>query len=720
MKERIVEILDKEYDALDIMTINDLLGLTTVEELQNLQAYLEELVNELVVYQTKKNKFILYTKCPNFKKGVIQVNKKGFGFLLMQGEDDIHIAKDQLGYALDGDTCLVEIVGGKSGNPEGKVIKILKRDLKNIVGTIKSNGKEVYFEPLEPININLSVDADSLKKCVEGEIVVVTVGDNNGKNRYLGEVSQHICHKDDAGQDILTIAAKYDIFHAFPEAAMLQADSTPEEVLDVDRYGRTDLTDKMIFTIDGADTKDIDDAISIEMKDGYYELGVHIADVSYYVTEGSALDVEALRRGTSSYLANSVIPMLPHKLSNGICSLNPNVERCAISCIMKIDNRGKVVDYDIFPSIIKSNKKMTYTSVNNYLMENVVDEGYEDYTQALSMMKELADIIRNERTRRGASDFDIEEPKIICDENGKAIDVVVRERGDGERLIEDFMIAANETIARYFISVGVPAVYRVHDVPKPEKIQAFINFCGATGHPVKGKFKTLNPKTFQKLLEQIEVDEDQVSIYKSLAVRSMPKAFYGKDNIGHFGLASMNYTHFTSPIRRYPDLQVHRLLRTYLFQGKIDERTVSYWDTNLDSIAKQCSDREVKAVEAEREVTKMKMAEYMEQHVGEEFEGIVSGVTGFGMFIQLDNLVEGLIPIQSLEGDYFELIEELQCLVGKSTKKRYTIGDRLRVRCTGANKKAQQVDFEMVKELRLANEGSQEEVKTLSLGKKRK
>ena len=300
MKERIVEILDKEYDALDIMTINDLLGLTTVEELQNLQAYLEELVNELVVYQTKKNKFILYTKCPNFKKGVIQVNKKGFGFLLMQGEDDIHIAKDQLGYALDGDTCLVEIVGGKSGNPEGKVIKILKRDLKNIVGTIKSNGKEVYFEPLEPININLSVDADSLKKCVEGEIVVVTVGDNNGKNRYLGEVSQHICHKDDAGQDILTIAAKYDIFHAFPEAAMLQADSTPEEVLDVDRYGRTDLTDKMIFTIDGADTKDIDDAISIEMKDGYYELGVHIADVSYYVTEGSALDVEALRRGTSS------------------------------------------------------------------------------------------------------------------------------------------------------------------------------------------------------------------------------------------------------------------------------------------------------------------------------------------------------------------------------------------------------------------------------------
>ena len=436
MKERILEILEKEYDALDIMAINDLLGLSTVEELQNLQAYLDELVRELVVYQTKKNKFILYTKCPNFKKGVIQVNKKGFGFLLMDGEDDIHIAKDQLGYALDGDTCLVEIVGGKSGNPEGKVIKILKRDLKNIVGTIKSNGREIYFEPLEPININLSVDADSLKKCVEGEIVVVTVGDDTGKNRYLGKVTQHICHKDDASQDILTIAAKYDIFHAFPEDALKQAEETPEEVLDVDRYGRTDLTDKMIFTIDGADTKDIDDAISIEMKDGYYELGVHIADVSYYVTEGSPLDVEALRRGTSSYLANSVIPMLPHKLSNGICSLNPNVDRCAVSCIMKIDYRGKVFDYDIFPSIINSKKKMTYTSVNHYLMENVIDEGYEEFAPALSMMKELADIIRNERTRRGASDFDIEEPKIVCDDNGKAVDVIVRERGDGERLIE--------------------------------------------------------------------------------------------------------------------------------------------------------------------------------------------------------------------------------------------------------------------------------------------
>lgn len=716
MKEKITLLLENEYDALDIITINDKLGLTSVDELRELQVCLEELVKELVVYQTKKNKFILYTKCPNFKKGIIQVNKKGFGFLLMDGEEDIHIAKEALAYALDGDTVLVEVVGGTKGNPEGKVLKILKRDLKNIVGMIKSDGKGIYFEPNEPINITLSVDEDSLKSCVEGEIVVVSLIDDLGKNKYIGKVAHHICHKDDAHQDVLTVAAKYGIFHDFPEAAMEQAETTPTEVRDSDRVGRVDLTDKQIFTIDGEDTKDIDDAISIEVKDGYYVLGVHIADVSYYVTEHSPLDEEALRRGTSSYLAGSVIPQLPHKLSNGICSLNPNVERLAISCVMTIDSRGKVVNADIFPSIIKSNKKMTYTSVNHYLEDGVVDPGYEDFTKSLTLMHELADIIRAERTRRGASDFDIDEPKIICDENGKAIDVVTRPRGVGERLIEDFMIAANESVARYFISMDLPSIYRVHDIPKPEKLQAFINFCAITGHPIKGKFNKINPKTYQKLLEQVEVEKDQEGIFRALAVRTMPKAFYGKDNIGHFGLASMNYTHFTSPIRRYPDLQIHRLLRTYLFEGKIDERTITYWDTNLEAIACQSSDREVAAVEAEREVAKMKMAEYMEDHIGEEYEGIISGVTNFGIFIQLDNLVEGLIPINTIEGDYYDLVEDLQCLIGRNSKKKYMIGDRLLVKCTGANKVAMQVDFEIVKDLRLSNVSV--DVKKLKLGKK--
>lgn len=724
MKERIIKLLSDDKagkpigktGALSIEEIAQLLGLESVDELQELQFYLDELINELQIYLTKKNKYILFSKCSNFKKGYISVKQKGFGFLIIPPEEryikvegkeikqsDIHIAKDKLGFALNGDYVLVEVIGSDTEHPEGKVIEILKRDLKNIVGTIKSDGNEIYFEPLEPLKIELNVDKDSLKKCVEGEIVVVSLLDDLGKNRYIGEVSQHICHKDDASQDILTIAAKYEIYHEFPEDAMKQAEETPEEVRDVDREGRVDLTDKEIFTIDGADTKDIDDAISIEMKDGYYHLGVHIADVSYYVTENSPLDVEALRRGTSSYLADAVIPQLPHKLSNGICSLNPNVERCAISCMMKIDSRGKVVDYEIFPSIIKSKKKMTYSSVNHYLMENIVDEGYEEFTQSLSTMKELADIIRNERTGRGASDFDIDEPKIICDEEGKAIDVVVRERGDGEKLIEDFMVAANETIASYFISMELPAIFRIHDVPKQEKVETFINFCGMTGHPIKGKYNKVNPKTFQKLLEQIDVEDDVKPIYRTEAVKCMAKAIYSQKNIGHFGLASLNYTHFTSPIRRYPDLLVHRLLRHYLFNGKIDEKSINYWNNNIEAIARQSSEREVAAVEAEREVTKMKMAEYMEQHVGEEYEAIVSGVGEIGIFVQLPNLVEGLIPIASLDGDYFEFVEEMQCLFGRSSKKRYMIGDKLKVKCVRASKANMTVDFEMIKELRLSD-----------------
>lgn len=710
MKEKILELLESEFDALDVMVINDKLGLTTVEELRELQYALNELIDELVVYQTKKNKYILYTKCPNFRKGVIDISKKGFGFLLLDDENDIYISKDNLAYALDGDTVLVEITDFNPEKPEGKVIKVLKRDLKNIVGTIKSNGSEIYFEPNEPLKITLSVDADSLKQCVEGEIVVVSIIDDLGKNKYIGQVSQHICHKDDPKQDILSIAAKYEIYEEFPEDAIIQAEEMPTEVLESEKVGRIDLTDEIIFTIDGEDTKDIDDAIGLELKDGYYILKVCIADVAHYVTENSPLDVEALRRGTSSYLAYSVIPQLPHKLSNGICSLNPNVERLTLTCEMKIDSRGHVVDSSIYESFIESKKKMTYTSVNHLIMDNVIDPGYEEFATTLKHMQDLAHIIREERTRRGASDFDLDEPKIICDENGVAIDIKKRDRGEGERLIEDFMVIANETVAKTLACMNLPAIYRVHDIPKPEKVQQFISFCNATGRPIKGKFNKMNPRIYQKLLSQVEVGDDGDRIYRSLAVRTMPKANYTKDNIGHFGLASMYYTHFTSPIRRYPDLQTHRLLKDYIIKGKLDERTINYWNNNLEAIARQSSEREILAVEAEREVDKMKMAEYMEQHVGEEFEGIVSGVIGFGMFIQLDNLVEGLVPITSLSGDYFEYMEDLQCLMGKSTKIRYTIGDRVKVRCVRASKVESQIDFELVKELKLDNDPEKKRV----------
>ena len=699
MKEKVLNFLNTQYDALDIMAINDALGLTTPDELAELITTLNELVSDLVVYETKKKKYILYSKCPNFKTGIIDVNKKGFGFLLQEDGPDIHIAPKELNYALDGDTVLVEVLGSNLESPEGKVLKVIKRDVKNVVGMINMIDNKLVFVPKDKCHIELIIDPDSLKKCVDGEIVVASITKDLGKNRYEATITRHIAHKNDASKDILMVAATYDIYPDFPEEAMTQAEAMPTEVLRKDYQGRVDLTDEMIFTIDSYDTHDIDDAVSLKYEKGLYHLGVHIADVSYYVTENSPLDVEALTRGTSSYLAGSVIPQLPHKLSNGICSLNPSEPRCAISLIMDINSSGKVTDYNIFPSIIKSNKKMTYTAVNNILSNDIIEPGYERFAENLKLMNELAHIIRAERVMRGASDFDIPEAKIICDEQGVARDISVRERGEGERLIEDFMIVANETVARIFTDMDLPGIYRVHDIPKPEKIQKFITFCSSLGLTIKGHVEKITPKSFQKMLDQIKAPDYALNIIKSLAVRSMPKAYYSPVTIGHFGLASRNYLHFTSPIRRYPDLQTHRLLHKFIFEHQLDEETIHHYENILEGVARQSSEREVAAVEAERAVDKMKMAEYMEQHVGQSYKGVISGVTGFGLFVQLiDNLVEGLVSITTIPGDYFEYVEDLEALIGKHHKIMYRMGDLIQVKCVRASKEDNQIDFEIIKE----------------------
>jgi len=515
------------------------------------------------------------------------------------------------------------------------------------------------------------------------------------RNKYLGKITTVIGHKDDPGIDIKLIAYKHNIYEEFSNKALEQTDGIPIEVRESDKIGRTDLTDKLIFTIDGADTKDIDDAISYEYKDGLHELGVHIADVSYYVTENSYLDKDALERGTSSYLADSVIPMLPHKLSNGICSLNEGVIRLTQSCVMKIDNKGNVIDYDIFPSFIKSRKKMTYNKVNDIIMRNNVDPEYVDYVDILNQMNNLAHILRNNKIRRGYIDFDLDEAKVIVDEDKNVIGIEKRVREDGEKLIEDFMIAANETVATHIYNMNLPFVYRVHDVPNSEKIDKFIRLVSIFGHKITGKFKDLTPISMQKLLSQLK-DAPQYKILSSMLLRSMRKAVYQRENIGHFGLGSKCYTHFTSPIRRYPDLMVHRLLRKYLYENKIDNETIDYYQANLDYITTQSSEREQAAVEAEREVMDMKMAEYMESHIGEEYEGTISGVENFGMFVELDNMIEGLVHINSLKGDYYNLVEELLCLIGQNTKKRYTIGDRVKVKVVAASREARTIDFELV------------------------
>lgn len=702
MRDNILKLLESSYDALDFMAIADALNLSSVEELESLKYELDLLETDLTIYYTKKNKYILYSKCPNFRKGRIQLNKSGNGFVLLDLEDDLFVPRESLNYALDGDNVLVEILTNPNGKKEGRIIKILERDLKNVVGIIKSNGSEVYFEPMDKgKNIELIVDATSLKSCVEGEIVVAVITDDLGKNRYIAEIKQHICHKDDPGVDILTIAAKYEIYADFPEEVIEEAEKLPNEVteesLKLESIIRVDLTKETIFTIDGADTKDIDDAISLTFDKGIYNLKVSIADVSFYVPEGSALDQEALRRGTSSYLAYAVIPMLPHKLSNGICSLNPNVLRYALTCDMKINNLGKVVDSSIYPSIIKSRKKMTYEAVNNILNKEEVEEGYEPFVNTLKLMQELAHIIRAERHARGASDFATVEAKIICDEKGKAIDVEKRVQDEGEKMIEDFMVVANETVSRTLEALALPSVYRVHDVPKPERVESFLTFIQNMGYTIVGKFNNITrPKMYQKLLEQIEIQGDESGIINSMAIRTMNKAFYSSNNIGHFGLASRSYTHFTSPIRRYPDLMLHRLIRTYIINGKMDEKTIDYYASNLESICEQSSIREVQAVEAEREVVKIKSAEYMEDHIGEEFDAYISGILKRGFFVQTTNLVEGLVSVDSLKGDYYNFDETRQALVGENSKKAFTLGDKVRVRCVAANKSLGEIDFELL------------------------
>ena len=702
MREEIIKVLDNVYEAKDIIEINDMLNLTTSEELQDLQDELNKLVEEYIVYFTKKNKYILLKNCTNLFIGKLSVNKKGFGFVIIPKDEDIYIAKDNINSAIDEDIVLCEVIN-KGIKREGRIIKVIKRELNLVVGTIFFKKDKIFLDLDDKKNITIEIEKESAFNVVEGHKVQAKIIKEQTKNRYLARILTVIGHKDDPGVDILSIAYKYGIYPEFNAEVEEELKNIPDHVEDSELKGRRDLTDKVIFTIDGDDTKDIDDAISLEEKDGNYVLGVHIADVSNYVKENTALGDEAYKRGTSSYLADTVIPMLPHQLSNGICSLNEGVIRLSMSCVMEIDNNGKVVNYEIFPSYIKSSKKMTYKHVNNLLMRNIVDEGYEPFKDILLKMNELAHILRKEKISRGYIDFEIDEAKIVQDESGKAIDVIKRVREDGEKLIEDFMIAANECVAQTIYNMDLPFIYRIHENPKPEKVDEFLNLVKILGYKLKTNVKEITPKVMQSVINELK-DKPEFPILSTLLLRSMRKAEYSKENLGHFGLASKAYTHFTSPIRRFPDLTVHRLLKKYLVEHDMSMTTINTLETSLIEIASQSSEREVAAVDAERDVDDMKMAEYMESHVGEEFEGIISGITSYGMFVELPNLIEGLVHISTLKGDYFNYIEEILSMVGKSTKKTYRLGDKVKVKCVAASKLSSSIDFELVEERKTKDE----------------
>ena len=693
MKDKIIDILKKENKALTVYEINDLLNLSSSDDLQSLLKELDELEKEMIIYHTNKDKYMLLSNS-HLKTGRLIVNKKGFGFVDIEGKDDIYVAANNMNGAIHGDIVIAEITSKKGFDLEGRILKIVKRDLKNVVGTIiKDNNKLVLKLDDDKLNINVLLDTNSMKNVVEGHKVLVKLLNRVDNQNFKGEVIKVIGHINDPGVDILSIAAKHDINDEFTPEVMEEVDKLPSEVLEEEYIGRTDLRDKMIFTIDGDDTKDIDDAISLDILDnGNYRLGVHIADVSHYVKEDTELDKEAYERGTSVYLADRVIPMLPHKLSNGICSLNPNVDRLALSCVMDIDSTGEVVSYDIFESVIKSNIQMTYKKVNKILEENIVPDGYERYKDTLLNMKELADILRKNKVEKGYIDFDLDEAKIIVNDKGEAIDVTLRERGTGEKLIEDFMIAANETVARHIFYMDYPFIYRVHGEPNEEKITKFMHYISVLGYTITGKINKITPKAMQEILEQLK-DAKEYSMMSKELLRSMQKAVYDTKNIGHFGLASKCYTHFTSPIRRYPDTTVHRLLHTYLFNKNLNKETIRHWEAKLPFVAEHSSLKERNSIECEREVDDMKKAEYMEKHIGEHFEGVISGVMSFGIFVELPNLIEGLVRVEDMKGDYYEYNEETFSLVGKRNKRGYRLGDTIKVIVKSASKEKHTVDF---------------------------
>ena len=724
MKEKLYNYLKTKKDFVSYEKIEEALHISTNEEKEELNKAAEELEKELKLYISKNNhQYVLFEVTKNLRGGTISINKRGDGFLKVANipnESDIHIPKSELKYALDNDKVAVEIVEfatkeekrytPKDPNKrDGRVINIVERDLDNIVGEIVKGEDGLEFKPFDKKDAVFIMDEDELASCVEGEIVVLEEVEEIGKNQFATVIKKRLGHKDDPRMDILAICAKYEFYMDFPEDALKELEDIPDEVQDKDRVGRVDLTDKQIFTIDGKDTKDIDDAISLEMsEDGkYFILGVHIADVSYYVKQGSALDREAYRRGTSCYPPGCVIPMLPHKLSNGICSLNEKVDRCAMSFEIKIDRNGHIKSYDVFRSIINSKKKMNYDDVNSIIEKDEIPSGYEDFADTLKAMQELAHIVRKTREDRGAADFDIREPKVICDMDGTPTSIEARNRGEGEKLIEDFMLSANESSARTLAHneiLGRPSlgIFRVHEFPLPESVQGLVKFFESIGHPVKGDIKNITYRTISDILKQVVFNsEAEEEICKAQAIRCQKRAYYSDQNLGHFALALMFYAQFTSPIRRYPDLEIHRLISDLVLNPNPDDETYEKYAESLAEIARHCSDREQKSEEAERECDSMKMAEYManyiKEHPDEEYKAIVNGLTSFGIFVQLPNLVSGMIPLSSLDG-YYTYDGESQSLTCKG-RAPIRLGSEFQVKCIAASKEDAQVTFEIVKTL---------------------
>ncbi|EMF0066676.1 ribonuclease R [Enterococcus hirae] len=713
LKEKITFFIESERKkSFSMEEIAQGLGLQKSEDFKLLVQTIAQMEREQSVVFTKKGKVKLPLK-PVLIEGTFRANERGFGFVTIDPEeDDIYIPKEATGYAMDGDTVAIDIIKtadtAMDRGAEGKVVEIRKRATTQLAGEfVAYTDDEINETDLYGVVIPKDKKLNQFKvyaaaegiRPVDGSIVMVELTHYPEKNYATsleGIVKQVIGHKNDPGMDILSIVVSNGIPTKFPDDVLAEADQVPDTINEKDLVGRRDLREQLIVTIDGEDAKDLDDAVTVKkLANGNYFLGVHIADVSNYVTEGSQLDREAYERGTSVYLTDRVIPMIPQRLSNGICSLNPHVPRLTMSCEMEIDPNGQVVSHDIFPSVIQTTERMTYTAVNQILEEQdeQVMERYKQLVPMFQEMQELHQILEEMRIRRGAISFEDREAKILVEPDGQPTDILLRSRGVGERLIESFMLAANETVAEHFNKRNFPFIYRIHEQPKEEKMQRFFDFASALGIVVRGTKGTITPKDLQKVIENVE-DKPESAVINTMLLRSMQQARYSEDNFGHYGLAAEYYTHFTSPIRRYPDLIVHRLIRSY--GQDPSEANQTYWENELPEIAEHSSKMERRAVEAEREVDAMKKAEYMMDKVGEEFEGIISSVVKFGLFIELPNTIEGLIHINELKQDYFHFIENHLALVGERTGLTFKIGQKVRVKVIKADPEERAIDFELI------------------------
>ena len=700
LRNTVLELLgSSQYEA---MTIDELVEYLQIEGTEGFKQFVKLMVSledEGIVVRSKNDRYDL-ARDLGYYKGIISIHPKGFGFVEIDDMDDVYVRSEDLNGALHKDTVLVKILPTSKGDSlEGEIAQVLERGMTDFIGTYYEIKQVGYVKPDNSrYHAVVAIPKNKSKGAVKDHKVRVRIVDYLENNVVKAEVTEILGHKNDPGIDILSVVYKYDIVPEFSQEALQQAAEIPNEPDPESYKGRRDLRGETIVTIDGDDAKDLDDAVHVRMLDnGNYLLGVSIADVSYYVTEGSPLDREAFFRGTSVYLVDRVIPMIPHRLSNGICSLNPQVDRLTITCEMEISPEGDVVSHEIFPSIIKTTERMTYNHVNRILIDENPElcERYEALVPTFKLMYELSKILREKRHDRGSIDFDLEESKIIVDEYGFPIDVVLREREIAERIIEDFMLAANETVAEHFHWMDVPFIYRVHEHPKPEKLERFYKLARALGYEIKGTKDHVHPKALQMITEAVHGKPEHAAI-NTMMLRSLQKARYSEESLGHFGLAAEFYTHFTSPIRRYPDLVVHRLIRRYLFDQDLSKETLDYYTAVMPEIGEQTSKRERDAIDAEREVEDMKKAEYMTQFIDEEFEGVISSVTKWGMYVELPNTVEGLVHVNDLTDDYYEFDEDNLALIGRRTKTIYKIGDIVKVVVAAASKEERTIDFQLV------------------------